>query len=161
MVEAAIRAEHFRKAFDGTIAVDDVCFTVGPGTVAGLLGPNGAGKTTVINCLSTLEKPDSGRLSIMGYDTVREAAKVRAQIAVTGQSTAVDEMLTGRENLVLFGRLLRLGPAAARRRAAELVERLGIESEADRAVRTYSGGMRRRLDLAASLVVFFFFVLVY
>jgi ABC-2 type transport system ATP-binding protein len=153
MSDANIRVENLRKSFGNEVAVDDVSFTVAAGSVVGLLGPNGAGKTTVVNCLSTLHRPDSGTMSILGHDVVSEGPKVRELIAVTGQFTAVDEMLTGMENLVLFGRLLRLGRVAARARADELVQRLDLAENAGKATSTYSGGTRRRLDLALSLVV--------
>lgn len=128
-------------------------FSVAAGEVLGLLGPNGAGKTTVINILSTLLVPDAGTARVAGHDVVPEAAAVRDSIALTGQFAAVDEVLTGRENLVLFGRLRRLSRDAAGQRADELLERFGLVDAAGKAGGTYSGGMRRRLDLAASLVV--------
>ncbi|WP_434740120.1 ATP-binding cassette domain-containing protein [Micromonospora sp. SH-82] len=153
MTQWGIEVEHLRKEFDGTAAVADVSFTVGAGTLLGLLGPNGSGKTTIIDCLTTVLSPDGGRAVVDGYDVVRDPAQVRSRIAVTGQFAALDEVLTGRDNLVLFGRLLRLSKGQARERAAELLDRFALGDAADKPVRTYSGGMRRRLDLAASLVV--------
>ena len=122
------------------------------GSVLGLLGPNGAGKTTLVRVLSTLLTPDAGRATVFGRDVVADAGAVRELIGLTGQFAAVDGILTGRENLRMFARLFHLGPAAARRRADELIERFGLEDAADRAAKTYSGGMRRRLDLASSLL---------
>ena len=120
--------------------------------MVGLLGPNGAGKTTLVRVLATLLRPDAGRAEVLGHDVVGEAAAVRELLGLTGQFAAVDEILTGRENLVMFGRLFGLAPAEARRRADELLERFDLADAADRPARTYSGGMRRRLDLASSLV---------
>src|SRR6266700_2250032 len=120
--------------------------------VFGLLGPNGAGKTTLIRILATLLEPDAGRVELLGHDVVTESAGVRALLALTGQFAAVDELLTGRENLEMFGRLFRLSRAQARRRASELLERFELGDAADRTAKTYSGGMRRRLDLASSLL---------
>ncbi|MFI6094126.1 ATP-binding cassette domain-containing protein [Lentzea sp. NPDC051213] len=125
---------------------------VAEGSVLALLGPNGAGKTTTIRILSTLTRPDGGTARIAGFDVVRDAAKVRGAISLTGQYAAVDEEQTGRENLVMIARLRRFTRGAARRRAAELLERFDLVDAAGRRVRTYSGGMRRRLDLAMSLV---------
>ncbi len=148
-----IEVDRLRKSFGSRVAVDDVSFSVAPGSVVGLLGPNGAGKTTVINCLTTLVKLDGGEASVVGHDVRSAPARVRANIAVTGQFAAVDEILTGRENLVFFGRLLRLNRTEARERAQALLEQFGMTEVADQKVRAYSGGMRRRLDLAVSLVV--------
>src|SRR5438128_6995832 len=120
--------------------------------VFGLLGPNGAGKTTLIRILATLLEPDAGRVELLGHDVVTESASVRELLALTGQFAAVDELLTGRENLEMFGRLFRLPRAQARRRASELLERFELADAADRPAATYSGGMRRRLDLASSLL---------
>src|SRR5947207_7188800 len=120
--------------------------------VFGLLGPNGAGKTTLVRILATLLEPDAGRAELLGHDVVAESAGVRELLALTGQFAAVDELLTGRENLEMFGRLFRLSRAQARRRASELLERFDLADAADRPARTYSGGMRRRLDLASSLL---------
>jgi ABC-2 type transport system ATP-binding protein len=153
MTTPAIEVEHLRKMFRRKVAVDDVSFTVPDGTVLGLLGPNGAGKTTTINCLTTLLRPDGGRAAVAGHDVVRDPAGVRSAIAVTGQFAALDAALTGRQNLVLFGRLLRLGRRAASARALALLTQFGLLDMADTLVKQYSGGLRRRLDLAASLVV--------
>ena len=120
--------------------------------VFGLLGPNGAGKTTLVRILATLLQPDAGRAELLGLDVVADPAKVREQLALTGQFAAVDELLTGRENLEMFGRLFRLSRAEARSRASELLERFELADAADRTAKTYSGGMRRRLDLASSLL---------
>lgn len=153
MSEQMIQVHDLRRSFGATTAVDGVGFSVAAGEVVGLLGPNGAGKTTTIHCLTTLLKPDSGSARVAGFDVVDQAAQVRRSIAVTGQFAALDEMLTGRENLVLFGRLLGLDRRAAGARADELVERFDLGEVAGKPVRTYSGGLRRRADLAASLVV--------
>lgn len=150
----AIEVQGLTKTFGGkTQALDGVSFSVPAGTVCGLLGHNGAGKTTTINILSTLIRPTSGHATVAGYDIIREAARVRASIAMTGQYTALDPLLTGRENLVLFGRLRGLRRQEAKARAAELIEQFDLTAAADRGVVTYSGGMRRRVDLAAALVV--------
>jgi ABC-2 type transport system ATP-binding protein len=141
------------KRFGSFEALRGVDFEVAEGTVAGLLGPNGAGKTTTINILTTLLHADGGRAWVAGYDVERQPQLVRSVIGLTGQFSAVDEDLTGRENLVLVGRLGRLGKAAANRRAEELLDVFDLAEAGDRLLRTYSGGMRRRLDLAASLVV--------
>jgi ABC-2 type transport system ATP-binding protein len=146
-------AEGLVKRFGSFTALDGVDFRVEPGTVVGLLGPNGAGKTTTIRILTTLLRPDGGRATVAGYDVVREARVVRACIGLTGQFAAVDDDLTGRENLVLVGRLGRLPKTAAVARADRLLTTFQLADAADRALRTYSGGMRRRLDLAASLMV--------
>ncbi|MEL6815704.1 MAG: ATP-binding cassette domain-containing protein, partial [Cyanobacteria bacterium J06598_3] len=123
------------------------------GTVLGVLGPNGAGKTTAINCLTTLLAPDGGQATIAGYDVVTQPEAVRSLIGLTGQFAAVDEALTARENLILFGRLLRLSKPAAQKRTDELLAQFDLSDAANRQVKTFSGGMRRRLDLAASIVV--------
>jgi oleandomycin transport system ATP-binding protein len=151
-VSYAIETEGLAKRFGNTTALDGVDFAARHGAVLGLLGPNGAGKTTAVRILATLVKPDAGRAAVHGHDVVAEAAEVRRLIALTGQYAAVDEDLTGSENLVLIARLLRLPRARARRVAAELLERFDLAAAAGRSVRTYSGGMRRRLDLAASLI---------
>ncbi len=151
-MDDAIRAEGLVKRFGTTTALDGVDFAVGTGTVLGLLGPNGAGKTTAVRVLSTLLRPDAGRATVGGYDVVTDAHRVRQLIGLTGQYAAVDESLTGLENLLLIGRLLGASRANARHRAHELLDRFGLSEAADRATKTYSGGMRRRLDLAASLV---------
>jgi ABC-2 type transport system ATP-binding protein len=148
-----IHVEDLHKRFRATPALRGVDLTVPPGTVCGLLGPNGAGKTTIVRVLATLLRPDSGRATIDGYDVSRHPEEVRFRIGLAGQYAAVDELLTGRANLVMFGRLSHLSRRAARRRADELLERFGLADVAGRRVSTYSGGMRRRLDLAASLLV--------
>jgi ABC-2 type transport system ATP-binding protein len=148
----AIVVEGLVKRFGGTTAVDGVDLTVEEGTVLGLLGPNGAGKTTVVRVLSTLLPPDGGTARVAGLDVVRQADQVRAAIGLTGQYAAVDEYLTGFENLVMVGRLYRLPQREARRRAGELLERFDLTDAGDRTAKTYSGGMRRRLDIAASLI---------
>jgi ABC-2 type transport system ATP-binding protein len=132
-------------------ALDNLDLTVPEGTVLGLLGPNGAGKTTAVRILTTLLKPDSGHATVAGLDVVRQAQELRRVIGLSGQYAAVDENLTGRENLWLFGRLYQLSGGDARRRASELLEEFDLGEAADRVVKTYSGGMRRRLDLASAL----------
>jgi ABC-2 type transport system ATP-binding protein len=141
------------KRYWDTVALDGVSLEVPPGAVHGLLGPNGAGKTTMVRILATLVTPDRGRAIVSGHDVVADAAAVRREIGLTGQFTAVDELLTGRETLEMLGRLLDLRPRDARARADELLDRFDLADARDRRVSTYSGGMRRRLDLAASLVV--------
>jgi daunorubicin resistance ABC transporter ATP-binding subunit len=148
----AIVVQGLSKRFGGVRALDDVDFEVPAGTVFGLLGPNGAGKTTTVRILATILSPDSGRAEVLGHDVVQDARKVRALIGLAGQYAAVDANLTGAENLRLIGRLVHLPRPQIAPRAAELLERFGLSRAADRPVRTYSGGMRRRLDLAASLV---------
>jgi ABC-2 type transport system ATP-binding protein len=148
----AIVVEGLVKRFGATTAVDGVDLTVEEGTVLGLLGPNGAGKTTVVRILSTLLPPDGGTARVAGLDVVREADRVRAAIGLTGQYAAVDEYLTGFENLVMVGRLYRLGKREARARATDLLDRFDLADAAGRTAKTYSGGMRRRLDIAASLI---------
>ncbi|MGW0845440.1 ATP-binding cassette domain-containing protein [Streptomyces sp. NPDC002787] len=152
-VELAIEATGLRKHHKGRTTLDGLDLAVPAGTVLGLLGPNGAGKTTTVRVLSTLLPPDGGSARVAGYDVVRDPRQVRARIALAGQYAAVDELLTGRQNLVLIGRMLHLGRAASRRRADELLAQYALQDAADRPVRTYSGGMRRRLDLASCLVV--------
>ncbi|HEY8339098.1 MAG TPA: ATP-binding cassette domain-containing protein [Egibacteraceae bacterium] len=149
----AVRIRGLRKRFGATTALGGVDLDVAAGTVMALLGPNGAGKTTLVRILATLLRPDAGEVEVLGHRLPAAAAAVRREIALTGQYAAVDELLSGRENLVLFGRLLGLGRRAARRRADELLERFDLTAAADRPARTYSGGMRRRLDLASSLLV--------
>ena len=149
----AVEASGLVKAFGGTRAVDGIDLTVPAGSVYGFLGPNGAGKTTTIRILATLLRPDAGSARVFGHDVVEEAAAVRDRISLTGQYASVDETLTGRENLVLLARLHRMSKAAAAARAAELLDTFGFTDTADRLVRTYSGGQRRRLDIAAGLVV--------
>ncbi|MFD0414030.1 ATP-binding cassette domain-containing protein [Streptomyces sp. NPDC127108] len=148
----AIQAEGLRKRYEQTEALGGVDLEVPSGTVLGLLGPNGAGKTTTVRMLATLLEPDGGRAEVAGFDVVREAREVRRRIGLAGQYAAVDEHLTGRENLVLIGTLLHLGRGPARQRAHDLLDRFDLTAAADRPARTYSGGMRRRLDLAACLV---------
>ena len=151
-VNTAIQVEGLVKRFGSTVALDGVDLAARHGTVLGLLGPNGSGKTTTVRILATLLRPDSGRATVDGHDVVAEAAAVRSRIGLTGQYAAVDEALSGTDNLVLIARLLDLPRRAARARAAELIERFGLANAAGRRVRTYSGGMRRRLDLAVSLI---------
>jgi oleandomycin transport system ATP-binding protein len=151
-MDHAIWAEGLVKRFGETTALDGVDLGVRTGTVLGLLGPNGAGKTTAVRVLSTLLTPDAGHARVGGYDVVRDAHQVRQLIGLTGQYAAVDEMLTGTENLLLIGRLLGHPKRQAKARARELLDDFGLTDAADRAAKTYSGGMRRRLDLAASLV---------
>jgi ABC-2 type transport system ATP-binding protein len=149
----AILAEGLTKSFGSTRALDGIDLRVDRGTVLGLLGPNGAGKTTAVRILTTLLKPDAGHAEVAGVDVVRHPEQVRQRMGLTGQYAAVDEVLTGRENLVMFGQLYRLSASSAKKRAAELLERFDLADAADRSLKTYSGGMRRRLDLAASLIV--------
>lgn len=149
----AIETRNLQKTFSQTRAVNGVDLQVARGAVYGLLGPNGAGKTTTIRMLATLLKPDGGSAQVLGHDVVKEAAQVRAKVSLTGQFASVDEDLTGQENLVLVARLLGYSWAGSRARARELLEAFGLAQAAGRQVRTYSGGMRRRLDIAASLVV--------
>ncbi|MFE9657496.1 ATP-binding cassette domain-containing protein [Micromonospora sp. NPDC006431] len=151
-MDLTIEAEGLRKTYGTHTALAGVDLAVPAGTVLGLLGPNGAGKTTMVRILSTLLMPDGGTARICGHDVVRQPREVRRRVGLTGQYAAVDELLTGRENLVLIGVLHHLGRRAARARADELLERFQLTDAAGRAARTYSGGMRRRLDLAASLV---------
>jgi ABC-2 type transport system ATP-binding protein len=153
MSHAAITASGLRKRYGDTAALDAFDLTVQAGTVHGLLGPNGAGKTTAVRALATLLRFDAGEASVAGYDVVREAEEVRYRIALTGQYAAVDETLSGRQNLVLFGRLLHLGRRNAHRRADELLEQFDLVDAAGKSAGQYSGGMRRRLDLAASLIL--------
>ncbi len=148
-----VEVKQLTKRFGDTAVLRGINLSVEKGTVLGVLGPNGAGKTTVINCLTTLLRPDGGTATIAGYDVVRQPEAVRSLIGLTGQFAAVDEVLTARENLVLFGRLLRLSGKAAKRRTDELLTQFDLVEAANRPVKTFSGGMRRRLDLAASIVV--------
>ncbi|SDH31294.1 oleandomycin transport system ATP-binding protein [Sinosporangium album] len=148
----AIQAEGLAKHYGATKALDGVGLVVPQGRLLGVLGPNGAGKTTAVRVLATLIRPDAGRAEVGGFDVVRDAHQVRSLIGLTGQYASVDESLTGTENLVMIGRLLDLPRRAAKARAAELLTRFELTEAADRAAKTYSGGMRRRLDLAASLV---------
>ena len=148
----AIETTGLTKRFGDTEALAGIDLKIRKGSVYGLLGPNGAGKTTAIRLLATLIRPTSGTASVLGHDVVREAAEVRRRVSLTGQYASVDDELTGRENLILIGRLLGLPWRDARARAGELMEAFGLAEAARRQVRTYSGGMRRRLDIAASLV---------
>jgi ABC-2 type transport system ATP-binding protein len=148
----AVEASGLEKAYGRTRALDGLDLEVETGAILGLLGPNGAGKTTTVRVLSTLLRPDRGTARVAGHDVVTEAAAVRRSIGLTGQYAALDESLTGRANLIMIGQLCRLSRRAARRRAAELLEQFDLTAAGDRGVKTYSGGMRRRLDLAASLV---------
>ena len=149
----AIYAEGLVKTFGDVRALDGVDLDAPEGTVLGLLGPNGAGKTTAVRCLTTLLRPDSGRATVAGIDVLKHPHEVRRSIGLSGQFAAVDEYLTGRENLRMVGELYQLRSKEAKARANELLERFGLADAADRPVKTYSGGMRRRLDLAAALVV--------
>ena len=151
--EPAVLVEGIEKSFGATRALNGVSFEAHRGEVLGVLGPNGAGKTTAVNVLSTLIRPDRGRAVVAGHDVVADAAAVRGAIMLTGQYAALDESLTGNENLVMFGRLLGLRKRAARARASELLAEFALEHAADRRVGTYSGGMRRRIDIACGLVV--------
>ena len=148
----AIEAEGLVKHYGKTKALDGLDLTVEQGTVYGLLGPNGAGKTTAVRVLATLLRADGGRARVLGHDVAAQAATVRRVIGLTGQYAALDEYLTGRSNLIMIGQLSRLTGRAARRRADELLEQFDLTEAGSRAVKTYSGGMRRRLDLAASLI---------
>ena len=150
--DIAIRAEHLRKTYRDVVAVDDVSLTVPAGAVCGVLGPNGAGKTTTVRMLATLVRPDGGSARIFGRDIVADACAVRSMISLTGQYASVDEDLTAVENLEIFARLLGFRGRRARTRASELIERFGLSAAADRPVSGFSGGMRRRVDLAASML---------
>jgi ABC-2 type transport system ATP-binding protein len=147
-----VLVEGVSKTFGEVLALDSVSLEFERGIVYGLLGPNGAGKTTLIRVLTTLLRPDSGRVEVAGVDVVADPATARTRIGLAGQFAAVDDYLTGRENVEMVGRLYNLSKAEARSRAADLLERINLTDAADRTVRTYSGGMRRRLDLAASLI---------
>jgi ABC-2 type transport system ATP-binding protein len=151
-VDVAIQAEGLQKRYKETEALRGVDLSVRTGSVLGLLGPNGAGKTTAVRVLATLLEPDGGRATVAGFDVVRQPREVRRRIGLAGQYAAVDELLTGRENLVLIGKLLHLGRRGAAERAERLLERFELTEAADRPLKTYSGGMRRRLDLASCLV---------
>jgi ABC-2 type transport system ATP-binding protein len=152
MSEPAISATGLAKSYGDVRALDGIDLEAQEGTVLGLLGPNGAGKTTAVRILSTLLKPDQGSARIAGFDVVKQATQLRAHIGLAGQNAAVDENLTGAENLEMVGRLYHLGKGPAQARARELLERFELDQAGDRAAKTYSGGMRRRLDLAAALV---------
>ncbi len=148
-----IEAQDLRKRFGETRALDGLDLAVQAGTVLGVLGPNGAGKSTAVRILTTLTTPDSGSASVNGFDVVRDQAAVQRSIGVTAQDATLDEVLTGRQNLVMLGRLGGLSRSDARARATELLEQFGLSDAADRVVKGYSGGMRRRLDLAAGLIM--------
>ena len=150
--QAAIEIQDVRKSFGEIVALDGLDLRIEPGSVFGLLGPNGAGKTTLVRIVATLLEPDSGRASVLGHDVVDEPLAVRRRIGLAGQFAAVDGELTGRENLEMIGRLYRLSRAEARRRTSEVLDRFSLADAADRRAATYSGGMRRRLDLAAGLI---------
>jgi ABC-2 type transport system ATP-binding protein len=152
VADAAISVEGLRKSFGEVQALCGIDLSAPPGTILGLLGPNGAGKTTAVRILTTLLPPDGGSARVAGLDVVKDAAALRSQIGLAGQYAAVDENLTGFENLEMVGRLYHLGRAPARERAEELLERFSLTDAAGRLAKTYSGGMRRRLDLAAALV---------
>ena len=151
--DKAVVVDDLRKSFGSVVALRGISFEVGRGEVLGLLGPNGAGKTTTVDILSTLATPDSGTAIVAGHNVRTDPAGVRRSIMLTGQQVALDDMLTGRANLVMFGRLQGLKKAEARSRAAELLERFDLADAADRSVKHYSGGMRRRIDIACGLVV--------
>lgn len=147
-----IEVKNLKKSYGSTEVLKGINFKVERGSMLALLGPNGAGKTTTVRILSTLLAFNSGTVTVEGHDVIREADQVRSVIGLTGQSAAVDELLTGRENLVMMGRLYRLTPASAKARAQELLQDFDLIKAADRPAKTYSGGMRRRLDLAVSLI---------
>src|ERR671910_1380062 len=152
VTETAIRAEGLTKRFGEIDALAGIDLSVPAGTVYGLLGPNGAGKTTTVRIVTTILRPDGGRAEVLGLDVTRHPQTVRESIGLAGQYAAIDENLTGRENLKLVGRLTHLPASDVAGRADELLERFGLTDAANRAAKTYSGGMRRRLDLAAALV---------
>jgi ABC-2 type transport system ATP-binding protein len=152
MTSLAIEAEHLVKRFGDQTAVDDVSFSVPEGSVLGLLGPNGAGKTTTVRMMTTLSKPTSGTARVAGHDVLREPDAVRRSMGLTGQAATVDELLTGRENIRLIGSLYGLSSSYVKTAGSDLLERFSLSEAADRTVKTYSGGMRRRLDLAVSLI---------
>jgi ABC-2 type transport system ATP-binding protein len=153
VADNAIELDAVTKSFGKQPALQGVSFSAPAGSVLGLLGPNGAGKTTTLNILSTLIRPTSGRASVAGFDVVKQAKQVRRSIGLTGQYAAIDELLTGRENLVLFGRMRGMRRKRARARAEELLTKFGLADAGDQRVSTYSGGMRRRVDIACGLVV--------
>ena len=150
---AMIEAEGLVKRYGTTVALAGVDLSISPGAILGLLGPNGAGKTTAIRILTTLSRPDEGRAWVAGFDVASHPAEVRRRIGVAAQDTTLDELLTGRQNLVMVGQLSGLRRVEAQRRAADLLDRLELSEAADRLTRGYSGGMRRRLDLAASMIM--------
>lgn len=152
-MNAAIQVQGLRKAYKGKVVLDDLAFTVARGEVFALLGPNGAGKTTAINILTTLTTADAGSAEVAGWDVRTESREIQRRISLTGQSAAVDDALTATENVIMFARLSGLGRTAAKRRAADLIAQFDLADADGRIVRTFSGGMRRRLDLALSFVV--------
>ncbi len=152
-VDRAVSAEGLVKRYGRVRALDGLDLYVGEGTLLALLGPNGAGKTTAVRILTTLLKPDAGRATVAGFDVVKDANRIKSQIGLAGQSVAIDEYLTGRENLEMIGQLYHISRRDAKRRAEELLNQFDLTEAADRIAKTYSGGMRRRLDLAASLVL--------
>src|SRR5271156_3704251 len=151
--DKAVVVDGVRKTFGDVVALNQVSFEVHRGEVIGLLGPNGAGKTTIVDILSTLSRPDRGHAFVAGHDCVSEQADVRRSIMLTGQQVAIDDMLTGNENLIMFGRLFGLSKSAARSRAKELIVEFDLADAGGRRGKTYSGGMRRRIDIACGLVV--------
>jgi ABC-2 type transport system ATP-binding protein len=153
VTDKSVVVDGIGKSYGQVQALRGINFEVGRGEVIGLLGPNGAGKTTTVDILSTLTRPDRGRALVAGHDVVADPAGVRRSIMLTGQQVAVDDMLTGHENLVMFGRLQGLNKSAARERATELIEEFDLDDAANRRVGTYSGGMRRRIDIGCGLVV--------
>lgn len=153
MAKPIVRVEKVSKSYGSVQALAGLDLEIKPGTIHGLLGPNGAGKTTLIRLLATLLEPDSGYLEVAGLDVVKQPAEVRSKIGLAGQFAAVDDFLTGRETLQMVGSLYHLPRVESRKRAGELLEQLSLTDAADRPAKTYSGGMRRRLDLAASLIV--------
>ncbi|WP_199044273.1 ATP-binding cassette domain-containing protein [Glycomyces salinus] len=153
MPTTTVEAEGLGKRYKDTTALEDFDLSVESGNVLGLLGPNGAGKTTTVRILTTLLRFDTGRARVAGHDIATQGRQVRRRIGLTGQQTAVDEMLTARQNLVLFGKLFRLTKAQARERAEVLLDQFGLSEAADRQAKKFSGGMKRRLDLAASMIL--------
>lgn len=153
MSDFAVRTTGLQKRYKKTLALDGLDLAVPYGMVYGLLGPNGAGKTTAVRILCTLIRPDGGTAEVAGFDVTRHPRRVRLRIGLTGQQTAVDDAISAEQNLVLFGRLFHIGPTAARRRAAELLEQFGLSEAAKLSPKKFSGGMRRRLDLASSMVL--------
>ncbi|SDD89920.1 ATP-binding cassette domain-containing protein [Glycomyces harbinensis] len=153
MTTTTVEAVNLGKRYKDTAALDGFDISAQAGTVLGLLGPNGAGKTTTVRILTTLLRFDTGSATVAGFDIARDARQVRRRIGLTGQQTAVDEVLTARQNLVLFGRLFRLTKARARERADQLLDQFGLRDAADRQAKGFSGGMKRRLDLAASMIL--------
>ncbi|WP_026931545.1 daunorubicin resistance protein DrrA family ABC transporter ATP-binding protein [Glycomyces tenuis] len=153
MATTTVEAENLGKRFKDTTALDGFDVSVESGTVLGLLGPNGAGKTTTVRILTTLLRFDTGRAAVAGFDVARDARQVRRRIGLTGQQTAVDDLLSARQNLVLFGKLFRLNKADAIKRADQLLDQFGLADAADKQPKKFSGGMKRRLDLAASMIL--------